>query len=169
MPLTIFFNASLISWDALVLGVILCFFCGMGFFWKRRKILSLVLALYLARLFLVLFPAPSFLDRLSLEFVTPSFLYFWTLFLVLSVIFISSRISLTISLKTKETAKARMKALKGMFYGLAAGGMFISLSLSLMDSAFQSTLSLVVSLAFLSPIAQIAWLLAPLILLIALK
>lgn len=171
MGLTDLNNLSyFISWDFLMAIGIFIVFIFLGFFWKKKRILTIILSFYLARLFLTLFSLPSQLKNFESSNFTGDILVFWALSLFFFFLFTTGGISLrTTSLKKRanKRKKTRYLALKGAFYGFFAAGLFISFSISLMSVSFIGGLSLVVNYLFAIEVAKIAWAIFPIIAMIA--
>jgi len=160
MNLASLLNSShFISWDFLMIIAIFVIFVFLGFFWKKKRILTIILALYLARLFLTLFSLPEQFKNFKSDYFTGNVLVFWALFLFFFILFAAGNISLRTasSKKTNGRKKARYLALKGALYGFFAAGLFISFSITLMNVAFVGNLSLIVNYLFVLKIAKIAW------------
>jgi len=160
-----------VSWDFLMVLVLLMVFVVLGFFWKKKRMLVVILALYLSRLFLSLFPIPEQVKNFKSGDLTGELLIFWALFFILFIIFATGGISLkAVSAKRlKRKQKTRYLALKGAFYGFFAAGLFISFSLILMAPGFVGGLSLIVNYLFVVDIARIAWAILPLIVMMTFK
>jgi len=154
-----------ISWDFLMVLILFAVFITLGFFWKKKRILVIVLSLYLARLFLYLFPLPEKLSSLELGDLSGELIIFWAMFLILFLVFASSGISLRVvsSKRVKKRKKSKYLAIKGAFYGFFAAGLFTSFSLSLMSANFLENLSLIVALLFIQGLARIIWAILPLV------
>ncbi len=152
-------SSHFISWDFLMTIAVFVTFIFLGFFWKKKRILIIILALYLARLFLTLFSLPDQLKNFKSDYFTGNVLVFWALFLLFFILFAAGDISLKTasSKKTNKRKKARYLALKGALYGFFAAGLFISFSITLMNVAFVGSLSLIVNYLFVIEIAKIAW------------
>ncbi len=159
-----------ISWDFLMVMGIFIAFILLGFFWKKKRILIIILSLYLARLFLTLFSLPSQIKNFQSDSFTGDVLIFWALFLFLFFLFAAGGISLrttSFSKRLNKRKKTRYLALKGAFYGFFAAGLFINFSINLMSVAFIGGLSLIVNYLFVLEIAKIVWAVLPLIVMIA--
>ncbi|MFA6437568.1 MAG: hypothetical protein WC242_00070 [Candidatus Paceibacterota bacterium] len=161
----------LVSWDFLMILGIFLFFSVLGFFWKKKRMLTIVLSLYLARLFLALFGLPAFAKDLKLGPLTPEVVVFWVFFIALFLLFAAGGIAMSASSGKKESKskKARYKSIKGLVYGFFSAGLFLNLSLALMSATFISDLSLVGKNIFIGGIVNIAWTIIPLVIMFFLK
>lgn len=162
---------SFISWDFLVLLIIIFVFGVLGFLWRKRKILALILSFYLAAACVNFLPQQHFLASFQNHYLTSSLLYFLGLVLFFLFILMMSGISLRTASSSKVSARKQKRAnsLKGFIYGLIGGGMFISLSLSLTPLSLQRGLSPLTFYIFLSTIAKISWLFIPLLSMMIIK
>ena len=164
-------SSHFISWDFLMVMAVFAVFVFLGFFWKKKRILTIILALYLARLSLALFSLPNQFENFKSAYLTGNVLCFWALFLFFFFLFVAGGVSLrtTSSKRTSKKKKTRYLALKGLLYGFFAAGLFISLSISLMNIAFIGNLSLIINYLFVLEIAKITWAFLPIIAMIVFK
>jgi len=162
-------SSHFISWDFLMAIAVFTIFIFLGFFWKKKRILTIILSLYLAKLFSSLFSLSEQLKNFKSNYFTGDVLIFWGLFLFFFFLFAAGGISLrtTSHRKTNNRKKAHYLALKGALYGFFAAGLFISFSISLMSVAFIGSLSLIVNYLFVLEAAKIAWATFPIIAMIA--
>jgi hypothetical protein len=148
-----------ISWDFLMIIVVIVLFTLLGFAWRKKRILTIALSLYLARLLAFLLKTPDIFKKMEKGAVTGEAFFFWLLFLGIFLILVLGGISFKTASAKKKT-KAQFLRLKGSLYGFFTGGLFISFSLALMEI---SQLSLLGSAFFLSSLSKIVWLLLPII------
>jgi len=160
-----------VSWDFLMILAVLIAFLFLGLIWKKKRILVIVLSLYLARLFLALFSLPKSIKGIDAGMFTGELLVFWGIFILLFVVFAGGGISLRAvsASRLKRKKKARHKAIKGATYGFFAAGLFLVFTLNLMSAAFTGDLSLLVSFLFTSEVAFIAWTLLPILAMLVIK
>jgi len=164
-------TAPFISWDFLMTLAVLTAFLLLGLVWKKKRILVIILSLYLARLFLALFSLPKFIKEINIGMFTGELFAFWGIFVILFLAFAGGGISLRAvsASRLKRKKKTKYKALKGATYGFFAAGLFLIFTLSFMGVTFTGDLSLLVSFLFTTEIAMITWTLLPIIAMLVIK
>ena len=152
----------------IILGIFL-FLLILGLFWGKKRILALILILYLARLLTDFISLPEQFRKFSLgNFFTGKLFLFWGLFLLLLLVLSASGFSLRFASRTKKRRK-KPSLLQTILYSLLAGGLLVSLSLTLVPTASLVSLSSLSFLIFASPLGKIIWLLMPLVAMVILK
>ena len=70
-----------VSWDFLMIFAVFTVFFLLGLIWQKKRILVIILSLYLARLFLALFSLPKSIREINLGMISGRVMSFWGLFI----------------------------------------------------------------------------------------